>query len=119
MAQPKGQTGNPKGRPPGTLNKTTAMFRAVVAGLLTDMLPQIEKDIESISDPVIRIQLFERLLSYTLPKPQQMQFPIDDGLEIKHIGNKPTVVVREQIPENVSDSEIDEFINNLNSKDYE
>jgi len=95
MGQVKGQTGNPNGRPVGALNKVTSHYRGVIAGLLADMLPQLKEDIKSIPDPIVRIQVFERLLSYTLPKPQPMPFPLDDGLEMRNKGNKTVVVIKE------------------------
>ena len=117
MGQLKGQTGNPNGRPVGKLNKTTAEFRGVVADLLTDMLPQVKKDIESIKDPFVRIQIFERLLSYTLPKPQPMPFPLDEGLEMRNKGNKTIVVVKESLPDNLTDEQLEQYINELNLDD--
>ena len=117
MPQPKGKTGNPNGRPIGTLNKVTAHYRAIVSDLLTDMLPQVKEDIKNIPDPIIRIQVFERLLSYTLPKPQPMSFPLDDGLEMRNKGNKTVVVIKESLPDNMTDEQLEQYINELNLDD--
>lgn len=109
----KGQCNNPYGRPAGALNKVTAQYRAIVSDLLSDMLPQIKEDIKKIDDPMVRIQIFEKLLSYTLPKPQPMAFPLDDGLGIEIKGGKPIVIVRESLSDNPTDEEIDNFVNQL------
>lgn len=115
----KGVCNNPNGRPAGALNKVTAQYRAIVSNLLADMLPKIKEDIQSIDDPLVRIQIFEKLLSYTLPKPSPMAFPLDEGLELKNKFGKVVVIVRESLPENPTDEQIESFINNLDLQEYE
>jgi hypothetical protein len=76
MAQKKGQTGNPNGRPKGTPNKVTSDLRAWVDELLSTNLHQIEKDLKEL-EPKERLMILEKFLSYTLPKRQSIDATID------------------------------------------
>lgn len=67
MAQQKGHTGNPNGRPKGTPNKLTSTVRSWIVELINDNREQIEKDLKSLK-PVERLTFIERLLPYILPK---------------------------------------------------
>jgi hypothetical protein len=58
MAQKKGQTGNPGGRPKGTPNKVTSDLRAWINELLNDNRKQIAKDIQLL-EPHQRVMFFE------------------------------------------------------------
>ena len=68
MAQPKGKTGNPNGRPKGTPNKVTQGVREWLAKLIDENREQIRKDIEAL-EPKERLQVLEKFMQYTLPKP--------------------------------------------------
>jgi hypothetical protein len=67
MAQPKGHTGNPNGRPKGALNKTTSTVRSWLVQLINDNREQIEQDFKSI-EPKERLDLLQKLLPYLMPK---------------------------------------------------
>lgn len=67
MAQQKGHTGNPNGRPKGTPNKLTTTVRSWIVELINDNRGQIEKDLQCLK-PVERLTFIERLLPYILPK---------------------------------------------------
>ena len=68
MAQPKGKTGNPNGRPKGSPNKVTQELREWLAKLIDDNREQMQKDIEAL-EPKERLQVLEKFMQYTLPKP--------------------------------------------------
>jgi len=76
MGQKKGQTGNPKGRPKGTPNKVTTDLKTWIRSLLDNNRAQIEKDIGNL-EPQQRVAIFEKLLSYAVPKMQSVEAKID------------------------------------------
>ena len=76
MAQRKGQTGNPNGRPKGTPNKVTADLRAKINEIVDKQVDLINDDLEAL-EPKERLMIVEKLLSYCLPKLQAQSFDID------------------------------------------
>jgi hypothetical protein len=76
MAQKRGQTGNPNGRPLGTPNKVTTEIKTWLSGLLDKNRRQIESDLKQL-EPKDRLVILERLMQYTVPKMQAMQAQID------------------------------------------
>ncbi|MDO4783394.1 MAG: hypothetical protein Q4A09_09300, partial [Capnocytophaga felis] len=70
MPRPKGTT-KTGGRQKGTPNKATGDMRKWLKSFLDQNQEQIEKDFKAL-EPKERIQAFERLLQYTLPKMQTM-----------------------------------------------
>lgn len=49
MAQPKGKTGNPSGRPKGTPNKSTMEFKEAVNNLINFATPEMVKWLEHVA----------------------------------------------------------------------
>ncbi|WP_152267018.1 DUF5681 domain-containing protein [Agriterribacter humi] len=76
MAQKKGQTGNPNGRPKGSPNKATKDLRQWVNGFIQSQTEQIQKDWKQL-EPKDRIILFEKLLKYSLPTLQATSLTTD------------------------------------------
>ncbi len=64
------------GRKKGTPNKTTQETRQWLKMFLDANQEQIEKDFMAL-EPHQRLQIFERLLQYTLPKMQSVNANID------------------------------------------
>lgn len=66
----KGQSGNPAGRPPGSLNKSTKAFREVMTALLEKNEEMFEKWIERIAknNPGQAYDLMLRSAEFTTPK---------------------------------------------------
>lgn len=79
MAQPKGHTGNPNGRPKGTPNRATAEIRAFILDVLSKNRTQIKKDLKAV-EPNQRLQFYEKLLQYAVPKQTQTAVQIDERL---------------------------------------
>lgn len=57
------------GRKRGTPNKATADLRQSINDLIDCNWPTIQEDIEKL-EPKERLQFLEKLITYTLPKPQ-------------------------------------------------
>lgn len=66
MAQKKGQTGNPNGRPKGTPNKVTAEMKEKIQLFVESNFETIQKDFDNV-DAKDRLIIFERLLKYVIP----------------------------------------------------
>jgi uncharacterized protein (UPF0305 family) len=67
MAQEKGKTGNPNGRPKGAPNRITTEMRTWIQQLINSSRSQLEQDL-NILEPKDRWQIVERLMNYCIPK---------------------------------------------------
>ena len=76
MGLKKGQTNNPTGRPAGSPNRNTKDLRQWVTAFIAANTEQIESDWQQL-EPKERIQMFEKLLKYTLPTLQATSSTID------------------------------------------
>mgnify|MGYP000917445297 FL=1 len=92
----KGQTNNPSGRPKGTPNKITADLRMKINAIVEKQIDSIEQDLLSL-EPMQRLQIVEKLISYCVPKLQAQTFEIDF--------------------QNLSEQQLDVIINQLNFND--
>ncbi len=75
MGRPKG-TKKTGGRKKGTPNKATMETRQWLKTFLDSNRKQIEDDFKAL-EPHQRLQMFEKLLHYTLPKMQNLSANID------------------------------------------
>lgn len=92
MGLAKGHTNNPAGRPKGTPNKVGAELRERVTAFVDQYWEQMEADFEQL-EPKERIQFFEKILGYTLPKLQSIKQKITQE-------NEPPTITIFQIPDN-------------------
>lgn len=76
MGLPKGKTNNPKGRPKGAKDKVSRELREWVQRFLERKTYDLEKSWKELK-PEQKFALFEKLLAYTLPKPQTIDLNID------------------------------------------
>lgn len=82
MAQQKGKTGNPYGRPKGSPNKVTTDLREWINDILHKNRKQILKDLKD-ADVKTRLFFYEKLLQYVLPKQQAITGDIKADLRAK------------------------------------
>lgn len=76
MAQKKGQTGNPHGRPKGSPNKITQKLRSRLEKFLAKNWNGLETDFKKLK-PVERVQIYEKLLKLILPTQVAGEFDIE------------------------------------------
>jgi len=81
MAFPKGQSGNPAGRPAGSLNKTTAKAKKVFENLLFDHIDQLRNDIQTMT-PERRVSALLKVAEFIIPKANAS---LDISLEYKEL----------------------------------
>ena len=67
------------GRQAGTPNKVSADVRAVMADLAAKHAPQVSTWLLQIKDPAKRIELYLRMLEYSIPKLGRTEHAIDGG----------------------------------------
>ena len=76
MGLRKGQTNNPSGRPKGTVNKVTTALRSRINDFLNNNWENLQDDFDKL-EPQDRLQFYEKLLQYGLPRLQNTQLTTD------------------------------------------
>lgn len=69
MPYKAGISGNPSGRKPGTKNKASESLRNRINDIIDNNLGRVQQDLDSL-EPKDRLNFFEKLLQYALPKLQ-------------------------------------------------
>lgn len=71
----KGQSGNPKGRRKGSVNKTTEEIRLAFQALIESSLPDIQKWLQEVAaeSPEKALSIVERYSDFILPKLQRTE----------------------------------------------
>lgn len=66
MGQPKGKTGNPRGKPIGTKNKTTIKTKEIITAFIEDKIKDVTKAFDEL-EPKDKVSAFISLLKYVIP----------------------------------------------------
>lgn len=66
MGLRKGQTGNPNGRPKGSLNKTTKELKETVLAFLERNMADLQANYNQL-EPKDKLLFFDKLLKYAMP----------------------------------------------------
>lgn len=112
MGQRKGQTGNPNGRPKGTPNRHTADLREKINTIIDKQIDNIETDLDSL-EPMQRLQIVEKLISYCVPKLSSVS--VEAQVQAEYLELEKLL---EKCPEEIIDVII-EKINTLKPNDNE
>ena len=88
----KGQSGNPNGRPIGSIEKSNKLLRDLIKNFLLDNFEKIKTDFELLT-PKDRLKIYCDLLQYGLPKLQTV--PMESDFD------------------NLTESDLDKIIDNL------
>jgi hypothetical protein len=79
MAFKPGQSGNPRGKPKGTLSKVTVDVRQAIAVFAQANVENMSVWLNEIEDPAKRLDLYLRAIEYHLPKLGRMEHTGADG----------------------------------------
>jgi acyl carrier protein len=77
MAQLKGKTGNPNGRPKGKQNKTTTELKEAINLIVSNNIDKLQRDIDSL-EAKDRLVFIEKLFKYSIP-PLQAEPPKEEA----------------------------------------
>ncbi len=83
----KGKSGNPKGRPKGSANKTTNTIREAFTKLVEDNLENMTTWLESVADqnPREALNIINQMAEYTTPKLARVENKIETDEEINEV----------------------------------
>jgi predicted secreted Zn-dependent protease len=85
MGLPKGRTNNLRGKPKGTVSKSTKELREFITAFVSQNLDKMQEDFDRIEDPKDRLMFLERLFQYSLPRLQAQSFEVHQPVEFKNL----------------------------------
>lgn len=83
----KGESGNPNGRPKGSVNKTTNTIREAFTKLVEDNLDNMTKWLEDVAkvSPKEALDILNKMAEYTTPKLARVENKIETDEEINEV----------------------------------
>lgn len=84
MALPKGVSGNPAGKPKGTLNKTTTRFKEALNVLFEENADNMIGWLAQIEEPEKRFAILKDFAEYLYPKLARQEITGKDGEAIEY-----------------------------------
>ena len=93
MAQRKGQTGNPNGRPVGSPNKTTAEIRNAFQLLVSNNIDTLQADLDSMK-PTERVKAMLELMKFVLPTLRAVEITEERDFEGNQTINEITINIQ-------------------------
>lgn len=100
MGLHKGMTNNKNGRPTGSKNKTTNELRKMITDFVTDKWARVHDDFESL-EPKERLQFFEKLMQYTLPKLQSVEYSEVLENQIERLSDEDLTALLNELTERI------------------
>lgn len=113
MAQQKGHTGNPNGRPKGTPNKVTTDLRTWVNDILQQGKERFICELEKLP-PEEYVRVFTTLLNYVVPKQQAVSVEAQIEAEYRELK-----IMLETAPDEAVNAIAQKYIELENQKDNE
>lgn len=93
MAQRKGQTGNPNGRPAGSPNKITAEIRNAFQLLVSNNIDTLQADLDSMK-PTERVKAMLELMKFVLPTLRAVEITEERDFEGEQTINEITINIQ-------------------------
>ena len=82
MAFQPGQSGNPNGRKPGSVNKSTKEIREAYQEFVESNIPKFQTWLANIEDPTKRFDVIIKLSEYFVPKLNRTELTGEGGKDL-------------------------------------
>lgn len=116
MGLKKGNTNNPKGRPKGSLNKTTKDIRELFQSILDENLELINEDIKTLN-PKDRILTLLKLSEFIVPKLKSID--LNGNFSQQNYKEYLELKTKEDEISNLTEKELDLMLKKLTNEEKE
>ena len=77
-----GQSGNPNGKPKGSVNKSTKEIREAYQAFVESNIPEFQTWLQNIEDPAKRFDIIVKMSEYFVPKLNRTEVTGQDGKDL-------------------------------------